>query len=30
MDIFSKIKEDENYNHRNTLKYFEDYNSSLT
>jgi len=26
MDIFSKIKEGENYNHRNTLKYFEDYN----
>ncbi len=25
-----KIKEDENYNHRNTLKYFEDYNLSLT
>jgi len=25
-----KIKEGENYNHRNTLKYFEDYNLSLT
>jgi hypothetical protein len=28
--IFSKIKDGENYNHRNTLKYFEDYNLSLT
>ena len=28
--FFSKIKEGENYNHRNTLKYFEDYNLSLT
>jgi len=24
LGIFSKIKEGENYNHRNTLKYFED------
>jgi hypothetical protein len=24
------IKEGENYNHRNTLKHFEDYNLSLT
>jgi hypothetical protein len=30
LGIFSKIKEDENYNHRNTLRYFEDYNLSLT
>jgi len=30
LGIFSKIKEGENYNHRNTLKYFEDYNLSLT
>ena len=30
MAIFSKIKEGENYNHRNTCKYFEDYNLSLT
>jgi len=30
MAIFFKIKEGENYNHRNTLKYFEDYNLSLT
>jgi len=28
--FFSKIKEGENYNHRNTLEYFEDYNLSLT
>ena len=28
--FFFKIKEGENYNHRNTLKYFEDYNLSLT
>ena len=28
--FFSKIKEGENYNHRNTLKYFEGYNLSLT
>jgi hypothetical protein len=28
--IFSKIKEGENYNHRKPLKYFEDYNLSLT
>ena len=28
--FFSKIKEGENYNHRNTFKYFEDYNLSLT
>ncbi|EFK10591.1 conserved hypothetical protein [delta proteobacterium NaphS2] len=25
-----EFKEGENYNRRNTLKYFEDYNSSLT
>jgi hypothetical protein len=30
MAIFSKIKEGENYNHRNTVEYFEDYNLSLT
>jgi hypothetical protein len=30
MRYFSKIKEDENYNHTNTLKYCEDYNLSLT
>ena len=30
MRYFSKIKEGEKYNHRNTLKYFEDYNLSLT
>ena len=30
LGIFSKIKEDENYNHRNTLRHFEDYNLSLT
>ena len=30
LGIFSKIKEDENYNHRNTLRYFEDYNLSLS
>jgi hypothetical protein len=30
LGIFSKIKEGENHNHRNTLKYFEDYNLSLT
>ncbi len=29
LGIFFKIKEGENYNHRNTLKYFEDYNFSL-
>ncbi len=29
-DSFFKIKEGENYNHRNTYKYFEDYNLSLT
>jgi hypothetical protein len=29
LGIFSEIKEGENYNHRNTLKYFEDYNLSL-
>jgi len=29
-DILSKIKKGENYNHRNTSKYFEDYNLSLT
>ena len=29
MAIFSKIKEGENHNHRNTSKYFEDYNLSL-
>jgi hypothetical protein len=28
--LFFKIKEGENYNHRNILKYFEDYNLSLT
>ena len=30
LGIFYKIKEGENYNRRNTLKYFEDYNLSLT
>jgi hypothetical protein len=30
LGILSKIKEGENYNHRNTFKYFEDYNLSLT
>ena len=30
MRNFFKIKEGENYNHRNTFKYFEDYNLSLT
>ena len=30
LGIFFKTKEGENYNHRNTLKYFEDYNLSLT
>ena len=29
-EFFFKIKEGENYNHRNTFKYFEDYNLSLT
>ena len=28
--ILFKIKEGENFNHRNTLRYFEDYNLSLT
>jgi hypothetical protein len=30
MRFFSKIKEGKNYNHSNTLKYFEDYHVSLT
>ena len=30
LGIFPKIKEGENYNHRNTLRYCEDYNLSLT
>ena len=29
MRYFFKIKEGGNYNHRNTLKYFEDYNFRL-
>jgi len=29
MANFFKVKEGENYNHRNTFKYFEDYNLSL-
>jgi len=28
--ILSKYKEGDNFNHRNTLKYFEDRNLSLT
>jgi hypothetical protein len=30
MRNFSKIKKGEKYNHRNTMRYFEDYNLSLT
>ena len=30
LEIFSKFKEDELFNHRNTLRYFEDYNLSVT
>jgi len=30
MRQFSKVKEGENFDHRNTLEYFEDYNLSLT
>ena len=30
MRYFFKIKEGENFNHSNTLKYFEDYDLSLT
>ena len=29
-DSFRKVKKDEDFNHRNTLKYFEDYNPNLT
>ena len=30
MRYFFKIKEGGNYNHRNTVQYFEDYNFRLT
>ena len=29
-EILDKVKEHEDYNHRNTLGYFEDYNLSVT
>ena len=29
-EIFREVKEDEDFNHRNTLEYFEDLNPNLT